>query len=769
MYPDLKARSAYLKEVARGRVADHTVRIKDYHAALEGWMKLARGGTGGRGKNKGEISSSSSASGGIAAARGAKSLLRALEHNMHNPEMASPSTVLRPTATIYDVVLQVYAVCGGGVVAAKEAQALLDNMLENARAATLPTLPRRWNPHFPEPSVSSYNIVLNCWARAGSKDSGIRAEEVFARMEEWRNDCHVALQRDPSFPYRGCYPTTETLSSLFYALTKSKALNAPDRAWQLLQEVVEVQRNPSMSEHRFRDVRLDPWLFNTVTLSWMRSGRGRDAAAKAEEILSLAGTLQAEGLMEEPPCKRMYALVLDAWSKCEDSTGECAQRAHDLLFKMIRLYRQGAPLELNAVAFGTCIAAWSRCANVKDAPEKAEAILQELLILHKETGLVDFHPNFVVWNSLQVVWLHATERTDSVDRGAEIIQRMQKHGCQPSIVLYGRVVHAAGQRGLGDQALALLDQYAVDSNIPLYRDVRTFNSVLDALARESRDDAMDRATAFFEKMKCQDSYANPDACSYAILLDAMLRSKGCRHAERGRDLLEEMMERFQQGDESCRPNVHNVSVVLKLCAYTTGTEDDRRRALDIALETFRKCESYYGVSPNHFVYSAMLHAYSRLAEHQQSNACQLAEQGLRILEEMMQRFQQGDESCRPNVHNVSVVLKLCAETNGTDDDRRRAQDIALETFQKCESYYGVSPNHFVYSAMLHATNRLTASEDERLELLEKVFEECRALGLVSDAAVRIMHRGGASHFLSGLSAFSSRQVPHKDRPYTTPP
>ena len=252
---------------------------------------------------------------------------------------------------------------------------------------------------------------------------------------------------------------------------------------------------------------------------------------------------------------------------------------------------------------------------------------------------------------------------------------MQKHGCQPSIVLYGRVVHAAGQRGLGDQALALLDQYAVDSNIPLYRDVRTFNSVLDALARESRDDAMDRATAFFEKMKCQDSYANPDACSYAILLDAMLRSKGCRHAERGRDLLEEMMERFQQGDESCRPNVHNVSVVLKLCAYTTGTEDDRRRALDIALETFRKCESYYGVSPN----------------------------------------------------------------------------------------------HFVYSAMLHATNRLTASEDERLELLEKVFEECRALGLVSDAAVRIMHRGGASHFLSGLSAFSSRQVPHKDRPYTTPP
>ena len=104
--------------------------------------------------------------------------------------------------------------------------------------------------------------------------------------------------------------------------------------------MVEFQRNPSTSEHRFRDVRLDPWLFNAVILLWTRSGRGRYSAAKAEEILSLAGTVNAEGLMETLPCKRTYALVLDAWSRCEDSTGECAQRAHDLLFKLIRLYRQ---------------------------------------------------------------------------------------------------------------------------------------------------------------------------------------------------------------------------------------------------------------------------------------------------------------------------------------------------------------------------------------------------------------------------------------------
>ena len=236
---------------------------------------------------------------------------------------------------------------------------------------------------------------------------------------------------------------------------RSNALHAPDRAWQLLQEVVEVRRNPSVSEHRFRDVLLDSWLFNAVILSWTRSRRGRDAAAKAEEILSLAVTLYDEGLMKGVPSKRTYAMVLDAWSRCEDGTGECAQRAHDILVDIIHLYRQGVPVEFNAVAFSTCVAARSRCANLKYAPEKAETILQELLSLHEETGHVHFQPDLVHWDTMLMVWLKATKRTESVNRCAEIIQTMQKHGCPPSIASYGKVLHAAGQRGLGDRVLVL--------------------------------------------------------------------------------------------------------------------------------------------------------------------------------------------------------------------------------------------------------------------------------------------------------------------------
>ena len=144
------------------------------------------------------------------------------------------------------------------------------------------------------------------------------------------------------------------------------------------------------------------------------------------------------------------------------------------------------------------------------------------------------------------------------------LQRMRMRGCPPSIASYGKVLHAAGRRGLGDQALALLDQYALDSNVPLLRTVQCLNIVLEALAREARDDAMDRVMAFFERMKCQDTYAKPDAYSYTIVMDALSRSEGCRHAERGGDLLEEMMQRFQQGDESSRPNSFVVIAVLKL-------------------------------------------------------------------------------------------------------------------------------------------------------------------------------------------------------------
>ena len=663
LHPNLEARSARLEDVAIGKVADKTVGIQRYFKTLQAWMELAQHKPA-RGPHK------SSPPVGIEAARRARSLLHALEHNL-DPQKAK-STVLRPNATFYDGVLQTYAVCGGGKVAAMEAQAVLEHMLENARAA-LQGQTSRLNPEYPEPSVKSFNIVLNCWAKAKCEDSGIRAEGLLSLMDEWRRDCHEALQRDPSFPYRGCYPTATTLSTLIYALTESHGLPFHERAWDLLQEVLEAQRNPSMSGHRFCNVRLDAALFNSVIVSWMRSDLGREAASKAEEILSLAVKLHDEGLMKELPSKRTHVLVLDAWAICEKSTGECAQRAHDILFNMIRLYRQGVPIEFNVKAFTTCVMAWSRCVDLNDAPEKAEQILQELLLLHEETGVVDFQPDSGLWDAMQIVWLKATNRTESMDHCADIIQRMQKYGCQPSSQSYGRVLNAAGLRGLGDQALALLQQYGLYSNVPLLRDVRCLDGVLEALAREARDDAMDRATAFLEKMKCHDIYAKPDVQSYAVLLNSLSCSQGCRQAERGRDLLEDMMQRFQQGDESCRPNAYVIS-----------------------------------------------------------------------------RF-----------------LKLCASTGGTDDDQRRALDIALEIFRKCESFFGFPPNHILYNIMLYTINHLTASENqrsERLELLEKVFEECQAAGCVSIVTLAAMRQGGASHCYSGLTKSSSRRVPHKDRP-----
>ena len=643
----LVAYSAHLEDVALGTVIDNTVRMEDYINALEAWKDWAASSSVGQTKKSAFSLSSSSSSPslvppvGIEAARFARSLLLAMEHPTLNLDTSDNdnnddrTALLRPTRMCYELVLKAYSACGGNEIAALEAQELLEHMLEQtkrasqhqqAQHAAKPSV--QWDMIYPEPNVMSYNTVLNCWCKAKGQHSVVRAEEVLAHMEEWRNHCQVARQNDPSFPYRGCYPTTVTITALIHIWTMNQGMKAHEQVWQLLQEVAEARRNPSVPQHhRFHDVRLGPTFFEPILVSWVRHCRGRYGAAIAEDILSLALNLHDEGLMTEFPTQRMYALVLDAWAKCENSTGDYAQRAHDILFQTIHLYRQGAPIQLDVVMFGTCIAAWSRCANVNDAPEKAEAILKELLSLYEETGLVNLKPDFVLWNTMLMVWLKATERTESADRCANIIELMQKHGCKPKINSYGKVLHAAGHRGLGQQALKLLVQYAHDSNLRLLRDVRALNSVLEALAREARDDSMDRALAFFEKMKVEDSYAKPNCFSYSILLDKLSSFEGRGHAERGRDLLEEMMQRFHQGHKDCRPDTYCVSAAIKVCGGTTGTEDDRRRALDIALETFRKYESYCGLPPNRYVYNAMLRAITCLtaSEGQRSERLELLE------------------------------------------------------------------------------------------------------------------------------------------------
>jgi pentatricopeptide repeat protein len=499
----------------------------EFFQVLEAWMEQSLAG------------------GGIVAADHAQALLRAMmmmgpqrkgatarETNQSNRASFMANFL---TSGHYDVVFQSYAVSEGGAQAAEQAEALLLGILNLCQTH----LARRKRfPHVkcpPEPTIKSFNIVLNCWAKSGAPDAAERAARLLEIMEEWNLECSRSDQ------YMGCWANERSLVSLIEAWTHSKPNEAPEQSLALLQELMFLIDNSETASglghdsckhtHKYRDVKLDVAVFNAVIYAWVRSNRGRKAALQAEEILQVL--IQWSQLVKTngenrrgyratvTPNTRTYSMVIMAWAECEsrEHKGYAAQRAEKILWKMLQLYREGGnDIKPNSILVTTCIAAWSRAAvTCTHAPERAEHLWTMLRNLHADTGYSDkdFEPTTEIGNAVISAWSRCTSRLDSVQRALDALEVLKGTG-MADLISYNTVLDAMSKKGMGQEAMALLMELERESLIPNSLvpspDRVSYNSVLAALSRSNlnRDASAEEAEELLKRM---DTFVTPSPAS----------------------------------------------------------------------------------------------------------------------------------------------------------------------------------------------------------------------------------------------------------------
>lgn len=361
---------------------------------------------------------------------------------------------LSPKIQIYDVVLQSYAVCRGGAEAAFAAQSILESMLRRCRTcmeATTETVLLLLPP--PEPTVKTFNIVVNAWAKSEQRQAGERAQVVVQMMHEWNAECCNVKGGTRPRDFKGVTPNVRTLVSLVDAWSRSRHPKAPERATSILWEAIKQSKNDS-------SITLHPILFHVVLGAWANSQQGRRGAEMAEKILSVMEECAASIGRSLLPGTRAYALVMTTWMRCEqvEKNGSAAARAEFLLRFMIDTYRkERAPyIKPNKRCFTTCISAWSRAHRQKDAPERAEALLNVLIELYNETQDHSFRPDNGLYNAVITAWTRATDRPDSMEKAKTCLQSLRKY-TEPNLVSFNAILDGMGKRGMGEEALRLLE------------------------------------------------------------------------------------------------------------------------------------------------------------------------------------------------------------------------------------------------------------------------------------------------------------------------
>lgn len=128
---------------------------------------------------------------------------------------------------------------------------------------------------------------------------------------------------------------------------------------------------------------------------------------------------------------------------------------------------------------------------------------------------------------------------------------------------------------------------------------------------------------------------------------------------------------------------------------------------------------------------------------------------------MIDRYEAGDVTLKPDVVVYTIVIKACAHTRGTPQEKQKALEMALDAIETLETSleYG-PPNDVAYSTLITAICKLSESTVQREQLLEVAFRKCADRGLVSVNVVREINRWGSRRLFRRL-ANNTNQV-HPD-------
>eukprot|EP00978_Attheya_sp_CCMP212_P013605 scaffold34157_cov52-Attheya_sp.AAC.2 len=603
--------------------------------------------------------------------------------------MNSPGRFIIPNEVAYNMVVHAYAMCSkGDAVAATRAQAILDRMLANCREYCTGTTQHRLPPP-PEPSAITFNSVCNVYAKSGQEDAGKAAESVFTQMEEWYRECQDMRQKNKAnFPYKGAAPNHRTVNCVIDAWAKSTRENAPERVMAILHVVVERCLNVAQAnmDHGDNNERLvdelviqpNVIIFNSAIHAWAKSGRGRLAAEKAEDILDMLDKLNESGeiVQHNPddgeaddglkPNTRTLSLVLEAWACCAHDNGDAAERAEKILNRMEELYNKGFNVKPNYISFTTCITAWARSKeNGGYGAERAQAILDRMLQLYESSGDKDFMPSTTTINSVITAWarsqqLDAPEHAEAVLRQAEAIVEL---------------------------------------------DTTSYNAVLDAYAKSSNSK---KAEQLLEHMENSD-VLKPDLISYNTVLGSFGKAKGIKDGEKLAEALLNRMEKLADHDDECtiRPDLFSYTSVMN--AYAMGSDPDKAQKVHAILQKLIElCDSgsHEHLKPDVFAFTIVINAcaYSLAASH-----------------------------------NSGKRKYITPEKKAKKRDNIKLAISTMTEFRKHNGKWGKG-NHFLYNAMILACSRLSSDQAERGRLLDYIFTQCCQEGLVSRAVLNSMSR-----------------------------
>ena len=204
-------------------------------------------------------------------------------------------------------------------------------------------------------------------------------------------------------------------------------------------------------------------------------------------------------------------------------------------------------------------------------------------------------------------------------------------------------------------------------------DIECFNVVVTALSKHRSVDAVERIIAILGRMKqyAEEGYehVDPTVRSWNALLNALARSREKKAGERAEQVVRHM---FEKGDPKVKPNAFSFTAVLSAYQNSRDPADANR-----ADEILREMEVLYyekgelDAPPDVYHYTIVANAWAK------SGLPTAPKRVMQIVSHMNELAQQGNAAVKPNPRTYLALLDCVARVEPPGAVERLIDDLAM--------------------------------------------------------------------------------------------
>jgi hypothetical protein len=293
------------------------------------------------------------------------------------------------------------------------------------------------------------------------------------------------------------------------------------------------------------------------------------------------------------------------------------------------------------------------------------------------------------------------------------------------------------QNGSGQRAESVLErliEYSEEENRRVVPDERSFSALISFYSKfRNSPDAPYRAEFILNRLIdiCRSGVQIKGLTSesFTTVIDSFA-GKQLRDGGQRAERLLQIMKELKKTHRGIRVDSNVLSSVMVAWA-NSGDEQAAKKAeyhLDAIEATFAAGNKL--MRPDSRCYAVVLSAWTR------SQIEGKAKRALSVLRRMEEQTRTGNRAVRPDAFVKSLVINACSFSNASKEDERDAFQIASQLFEEMlNSRGGEEMLSLTFAWYIQLLGRHDLPENERIEQVERSFQKCSEMGLVTKLVI----------------------------------